>query len=160
MLEHTEKHLTKSRGKSTSKSKLNVKLKGRVRIKSDMVSCVTELGSVIKIPSSEIKKYIVSDKSKDAQKIIKKVLHDMEEKNVSTQNIFDLFSDINTQYGKQGALLYGLRMREDLNQTEFAEKINITQPELSKMENGTRSIGKVIAKRLEKVFGTPYQLFL
>lgn len=160
MLEHTKKHLTKSTGKSTSKSKMSAKLKGRVKIKPDMVSCVTELGNVIKIPSSEIKKYIVSNKSKDAQKIIKKVLHDIEEKEVSTRSIFDLFSDINTKHGEQGALLYGLRMRENLSQTAFAEKINITQPELSKMENGTRPIGKIIAKRLEKVFGTPYQLFL
>ena len=89
-----------------------------------------------------------------------KVLHDMEETDVSTRSIFDLFSDINAKHGEQGALLYGLRMRENLNQTAFAEKINITQPELSKMENGTRPIGKIIAKRLEKVFGTPYQLFL
>jgi DNA-binding transcriptional regulator YiaG len=160
MLEYTQKHLTKSTGKNTSKNKINAKLKGRVKVKLDMVSCVTELGNVIKIPSSEIKKYIVSDKSKDAQKIIKKFMHDIEEKKASTRSVFDLFSDINAQYGEQGALLYGLRMRENLNQTAFAAKINITQPELSKMENGTRPIGKIIAKRLEKVFGTPYQLFL
>ena len=86
--------------------------------------------------------------------------HNIGEKEVSTRSIFDLFSDINTKHGEQGALLYGLRMRENLSQTAFAQKINITQPELSKMENGTRPIGKIIAKRLEKVFGTPYQLFL
>jgi transcriptional regulator with XRE-family HTH domain len=57
-------------------------------------------------------------------------------------------------------LLKGLRAREGLSQVEFAKKINITQANLSAMENGRRPIGKIVAKRIEKVFGTNYRYFL
>jgi hypothetical protein len=157
MLEHTKKRPTKS----STKSKINAKIKGRIKGKpSAMISCVTELGNVIKVPSSEIDKYIVSDKSKDVQKIINKVLHEIEENDSPKKDIFNLFTDLNAKRGEQGALLYGLRMRENLSQLAFAKKINITQPELSRMEHGTRSIGKIIAKRIEKAFGVHYQMFL
>ncbi|MBB71758.1 MAG: XRE family transcriptional regulator [Legionellales bacterium] len=52
------------------------------------------------------------------------------------------------------------RLRENLNQQDFAEQINITQPELSKMETGKRPIGKTVAKRIAKAFGVNYQIFL
>jgi len=42
----------------------------------------------------------------------------------------------------------------------MAKKINITQADLSKMENGKRPIGKIIAKRIEKMFDVSYRYFL
>jgi plasmid maintenance system antidote protein VapI len=75
----------------------------------------------------------------------------------STSN---LFADINKKYSKPGALLKGVRYRENLNQKEFANLIGVTQGDLSKMENGKRPIGKEIAKRIEKKFGTNHKLFL
>jgi DNA-binding XRE family transcriptional regulator len=71
-----------------------------------------------------------------------------------------LFRDINRKYTKAGALLQGLRYRENLTQVHFAKKIGITQANLSAMENGKRPIGKVIAKRIQKVFGANYRYFL
>ena len=72
----------------------------------------------------------------------------------------DLFMRLDRECTKAGALLKGLRYREGLTQVEFAKKINVTQADLSKMENGHRSIGKAIAKRIEKAFGTDYRYFL
>ena len=46
------------------------------------------------------------------------------------------------KYSKAGALLRGLRVREGLNQAEFAKIIDTTQANLSSMENGNRPIGK------------------
>jgi transcriptional regulator with XRE-family HTH domain len=47
-----------------------------------------------------------------------------------------------------------------LLQAEMAKKINVTQADLSKMESGKRPIGKVIAKRIAKIFGVNYRYFL
>ena len=72
----------------------------------------------------------------------------------------DVFKDLEEQYSKAGALLKGLRARENLNQIEFSKCINVTQANLSKMENGKRPIGKTIAKRLEQRFNVNYKYFL
>ncbi len=61
---------------------------------------------------------------------------------------------------KAGVLLRGTRHREGLTQVEMAKKIHVSQADLSKMESGKRPIGKIIAKRIEKIFGVNYRYFL
>ncbi|PJD94277.1 MAG: hypothetical protein CK424_00175 [Legionella sp.] len=61
-------------------------------------------------------------------------------------SIGDLFSDLTQKSGEPGILLKGLRYRERLSQIEFAKKLNISQTNLSAMENGKRAIGKELAK--------------
>ena len=94
------------------------------------------------IPMKIAKKY--EDKSKIAGKISSE----------------DIFADIEKKYTKAGTLLKGTRHRENLTQVAFAKKIKVTQTDLSKMESGKRPIGKIIAKRIEKVFGVNYRYFL
>ena len=72
----------------------------------------------------------------------------------------ELFAGINKKYTKPGALLRGLRARENLTQIEMAKRIKVTQSDISQMENGTRSIGRTIAKRIEKLFAVDYRSFL
>ena len=72
----------------------------------------------------------------------------------------DIFANIEKKYTKAGVLLRGTRHREGLTQAEMAKKIGVTQADLSKMESGKRPIGKVIAKRIEKIFGVNYRYFL
>lgn len=72
----------------------------------------------------------------------------------------EVFAKINKKYTKPGALLKGIRIRENLTQIQMAKKIKVTQSDISQMENGTRSIGRVIAKRIEKLFGVNYRVFL
>lgn len=72
----------------------------------------------------------------------------------------DVFANINKKYTKPGALLRGIRVRENLTQAEMAKKIKVTQSDISQMENGTRSIGRTISKRIEKLFGVDYRSFL
>ncbi len=71
-----------------------------------------------------------------------------------------VFAHLQSKLTKTGALLRGLRTREGLTQVEFAKKINATQSNLSNMENGRRSVGKNMAKRIEQVFGIDYRYFL
>lgn len=75
-------------------------------------------------------------------------------------NADEVFAKINKKYTKPGALLRGIRARENLTQIEMAKKIKVTQSDISQMENGTRNIGRVVAKRIEKLFGVNYRSFL
>ncbi|MEA3417743.1 MAG: helix-turn-helix transcriptional regulator [Thermodesulfobacteriota bacterium] len=59
-----------------------------------------------------------------------------------------------------GDVLKGARDREGLTQTELAAKIGVKPHHISEMENGKRSIGKDIARRLAKALNTGYKVFL
>lgn len=71
-----------------------------------------------------------------------------------------LFSELDKQYTKPGALLRGIRLRENLTQLQMAKKLKVTQSDISQMENGVRNIGRSIAQRIEKLFGVGYRSFL
>lgn len=75
-------------------------------------------------------------------------------------SIDDLFNDLTQKSGESGVLLKGLRYREGLSQIEFAKRLNISQTNLSAMENGRRTIGKELAKRMADLFGVDYRIFL
>lgn len=70
------------------------------------------------------------------------------------------FAPYEKKHSKPGLLLRGLRVREGLTQEQFATKINVTQANLSHMENGRRSIGKDVAQRIAKAFDVDYRIFL
>jgi DNA-binding XRE family transcriptional regulator len=75
-------------------------------------------------------------------------------------SVDSLFSDLTQKSGEPGVLLKGLRYREGLSQIEFAKKLNISQTNLSAMENGRRAIGKELSKRIADLFGVDYRVFL
>lgn len=75
-------------------------------------------------------------------------------------SIDELFGDLTQKSGEPGTLLRGLRYREGLSQLEFSKKLNISQTNLSAMENGKRNIGKEFAKRIADIFGLDYRIFL
>lgn len=72
----------------------------------------------------------------------------------------EIFFAVNKKYTKPGALLKGIRLRDNLTQVEMAKMIKVTQSDISQMENGTRSIGRKIAQRIEKLFDIDYRSFL
>jgi DNA-binding XRE family transcriptional regulator len=76
---------------------------------------------------------------------------------VSIDNLFD---NLTHETGEPGVLLKGLRYREGLSQIEFAKQLHISQTNLSAMENGRRTIGKELAKRIADVFKLDYRIFL
>ena len=94
------------------------------------------------IPESVADKYLVKQK---------------DEESISAQYLFEGLDKLRTE---AGALLKGVRARENMNQIEFAEAIGVTQANLSKMEHGKRPIGKQIAKRIEQIFKVNYKYFL
>lgn len=70
------------------------------------------------------------------------------------------FAAYEKKYTKPGMLLRCLRIREGYTQEEFAQLINISQANLSKMELGKRPIGKEMAKRIAKAFDINYRSLL
>lgn len=106
---------------------------------------VLDKGQLYAIPKNVVQKYAVETK--------KAVLYSG---NVSADEVF---AEIDKKYTKVGVLLRGLRVREGLSQVEFAKKIGVTQTNLSKMENGTRSVGMTVAKRIAKIFDVKVNYF-
>lgn len=108
--------------------------------KTGSVITMRHAGVVYKIPKTVAEKYISEDDHLVSPDVV--------------------FADINKKYTKPGALLRGLRARENLSQVALAEKLHVTQSDISQMENGTRSIGRTIAKRIEALFDVDYRSFL
>ena len=75
-------------------------------------------------------------------------------------NAEDAFADLDARYTKAGCLLQGIRYRDGLTQVQMAEALGVTQSDISQMETGKRKIGRTIAKRIQKKFGTHYRSFL
>lgn len=65
-----------------------------------------------------------------------------------------------SKFSKPGLALRGARVKEGMTQVELAAKLGIPQYNLSKMENGSRAIGKKMAVRLSKALRIDYRVFL
>ncbi len=59
-----------------------------------------------------------------------------------------------------GVALAGARAKEGLTQRQLSELTGLPQRHISEMENGKRSIGKEIAKKLGKALRISYKVFL
>lgn len=59
-----------------------------------------------------------------------------------------------------GSAIKGLRYREGMTQKQLAEKIGVKRHHISEMENGKRSIGKEMAKRLAHALKSDFKVFL
>ncbi|CCB89206.1 helix-turn-helix transcriptional regulator [Simkania negevensis] len=64
------------------------------------------------------------------------------------------------KHSEPGQMLRGCRHKERLTQNELAIALEMSQHHISEMENGKRSIGKVIAKRFAAFFNIDYRVFL
>jgi ribosome-binding protein aMBF1 (putative translation factor) len=63
--------------------------------------------------------------------------------------------------GCEGAyMVRAARKRVGMTQVQLAEKLKMPQGNLSQIETGKRSVGKLLAKRLSKVLGVDYRVFL
>jgi predicted transcriptional regulator len=72
----------------------------------------------------------------------------------------DSIKILDAKFTSPGACLQGSRIKEGLSQVDLAEKLKISQSNLSKMELGKRSIGKAMAKRIGSILKVDYRLFL
>lgn len=64
------------------------------------------------------------------------------------------------KYKKAGLVLRGMRYRENISQKTLSEKSGIAQNVISSIENGKRTVGEKVAKKLAKVLNFDYHLLL
>lgn len=69
-----------------------------------------------------------------------------------------LAKDRIAKYKKAGLVLRGMRYRENMSQIELAKRSGVSQNEISKIENGKRTVGEKIAKRLAAPLKMNYRL--
>ena len=75
-------------------------------------------------------------------------------------DIGKVFPDLDDPKKLPAITFRGIRAKTGLTQQEVADKLGITQAEISKIESGKRAIGKRLAKRIEKAFEIDYRRFL
>lgn len=109
---------------------------------TENIAMVTWHGANYALPVGVIEKYRVKKESK------------------THLSIADVFGALINEHGEPGLLLKGLRHRENLSQIELANILNVSQTNLSAMENGRRPIGKELAKRIAETFQVDYRIFL
>ena len=115
---------------------------------------------LIKIEVTEGKKrklYLVSAKSAHA---VATLLGQLDEREAGMIPATELFPELGDPHKTPGIALRGVRLRLDMTQKEMAEKIGVSQGDLSKMEKGERPIGKKIAMRIGKAINVDYRRFL
>lgn len=71
-----------------------------------------------------------------------------------------LASDRLKKYKKAGLVLRGMRVREGMTQKELSKKTKISQDNISRIENGKRTVGEKVAKRLAKALNFDYRLLI
>lgn len=72
----------------------------------------------------------------------------------------EVFPDTQNLEKRIGIVFRGIRFKHNLTQAEVAERLGIDQSDVSKIEKGKRSVGKALAKKIEKEFGIDYHRFL
>lgn len=141
---------------------MSAHMKGRpirheLKKKAKRLTFLSENNDWYELPASLIEKYksyrITSTKK------IEKARDKFNENRLYTPD--EAFAEIEKKYTPAGASLKGLRYREGMNQLQFAASIGVKQGDLSKMENGKRPIGKLLAKRIAKKYKvSSYKFFL
>lgn len=113
---------------------------------------------IIVTPNAEKVSYISTKNIDKLEAFLEKYAEASEEdKPVAWQ---ELAKDRLAKYKKAGLVLRGMRYREGMSQKELAARSGVNQNEISKIENGKRTVGEKVAKRLAKVLRFNYELLL
>ena len=98
---------------------------------------------------------IPANLAKEIQLLLKQRLK--EDASVPAKSVFPaLFDNVEGP----SIVLKGARLRENLTQLQLAKKLGIRQHHLSEMENGKRTIGKEMAKKLGEILNANWRVFV
>lgn len=115
---------------------------------------------LIKIAVNEGKKRKLYLVPKEAAQAMVTLLDRLDERDGGSIPATELFPNLGDPKKTPGIALRGVRLRLERTQKEMAEKIGVSQGDLSKMEKGERPIGKKLAIRIGKALGVDYKRFL
>lgn len=71
-----------------------------------------------------------------------------------------LAADRINKHSKAGLILRGARYREGISQKELAKRSGISQDNISRIENGKRTVGKKLAQKFAEVLNFDYKLLI
>ena len=118
----------------------------------------TKKGIRVQIGDRKIRLFLVP---KDRADGVVRLLQDFEVKeDQQTIPWRETVASLTQKYTEAGIALKGARIKENLSQSDLANKLGIPQSHISDMEHGRRTIGKNMAKRLSKVLNVGYKIFL
>jgi len=123
------------------------------------------MSAVVKEPLIKIE-FILGKKPKlywlssESAQVINTLLEQLDQSDDGFISSTDLFPDLGDPKKTPSIALRGVRRRLNLTQKEMAEKIGVSQGDLSKMEKGERSIGRKLAMRIGKRLKIDYRRFL
>jgi DNA-binding XRE family transcriptional regulator len=115
---------------------------------------------LIKIEISEGKKTKLYLVPKSAANAVATLLDGLEESGEGSVPAEDIFPNLKDPSKHPMITFRGIRAKTGLTQKEIAERLEIAQADVSNIERGKRTIGKALAKRIEKEFGIDYRRFL
>jgi DNA-binding XRE family transcriptional regulator len=75
-------------------------------------------------------------------------------------DIGDVFPAMRDPDKRRFIVFRSIRSKTGLTQEQLAERLGISQTDVSKIECGKRTIGKALAKKIEKEFKIDYHRFL
>lgn len=102
--------------------------------------------------------YLVTEEKANAvQTLLEQEAQDDDNELIDAMDAFPQLRD--PKYRTQ-VLFRSIRTKNQITQEDLAQKLGITQAEVSKIETGKRAIGKKLAKKIEKVFKIDYRRFL
>lgn len=103
------------------------------------------------------KKFLVSE---DKAAAIATLLQETPQNEDGVLSAKNIFPDLGDPEKRPFITFRGIRAKTGLTQLELAERLSISQTDVSKIENGKRNIGKALAKKIEKEFKIDYRRFL
>ena len=113
----------------------------------------------VAILGSKVESFLIpEEKLKNVTAVLEKYAVEHKE-SVPWRQVFEK-SESFKKYGEAGTMIRGGRTKEGLTQQQLADKLGITQGDLSKMEHSKRTIGKNMAKKLAKILRVDYRVFL
>lgn len=114
----------------------------------------------IKIEVTEGKSRRLYLVSRETARVLSDYLESMSSNEEAFVSARDIFPALNDPEKAPGIALRGVRLRLELTQKEMADKIGVTQGDLSKLEKGLRPIGKKLAIRIGKALRIDYRRLL
>jgi DNA-binding XRE family transcriptional regulator len=75
-------------------------------------------------------------------------------------DVGEVFPNMRDSDKRRFIVFRGIRTKTGLTQEQLAERLGISQTDVSKIERGKRTIGKALAKKIEKEFKIDYRRFL
>jgi len=122
---------------------------------------VTAKTRLIKIEITEGRKHRLYLVPQEAAHAVATLLEGLDEgHDEKAVKAHELYPELNDPVKRSAIAFHGTRLRLGLTQKQMAERIGLSQSDVSKIEKGERENSRKLALRIGKVLGIDYRRFL